>query len=215
MVHATKSKEREIFLREFTKELIRNSYKEVFPHHPLKPEIEMPTVPVFQKIIQPEIIKPRVIEIGEARKFAPVPRLIRPMVQPMRPVQPLPITQPSSPAAQVIPAPVPLPEGFSLGKLDFLIADNRITSIECPGPGKPILVRSMGRANITSISLGEQNIQNIIEQFAQTARIPIIGGLFKAAIGNLVITAVLSDFAGSRFIINKYSPYSALEPATP
>ena len=62
-----------------------------------------------------------------------------------------------------------------------------------------------------TINKNKQMNNKLIEKFAETAKIPVIGGIFKAAIGNLVITAVLSNFVGSRFIITKHSPYSILE----
>ena len=40
-------------------------------------------------------------------------------------------------------------------------------------------------------------------KFAAASRIPINEGLFKAAVGNLVISAVVSEIAGIKFIIRK------------
>jgi hypothetical protein len=131
----------------------------------------------------------------------------RPMLKQLQKIQ-----VPVNPHIQAItPTPQPLPLGFTLGNLDPLILDNTITNIECPGPGKFLLVRSFGSASITKINLNEKEIREIIEKFSQYAKIPLIGGLFKAAVGNLVMTAVVSDFVGSRFIINKYTPYSMLD----
>src|SRR3989344_1963039 len=48
-----------------------------------------------------------------------------------------------------------------------------------------------------------EEIDELISHFAQRARIPPIGGVFKAAIGNLIISAIISDFAGTRFHIDK------------
>ncbi|MFH1500636.1 MAG: hypothetical protein ABIE22_01695 [archaeon] len=105
----------------------------------------------------------------------------------------------------------PLPPGFNLGKLNHLVSDPKVTMIECPGPGKYVLVRSRLKSSITNISLGESEVRDTINIFSQAARIPLIGGVFKAAVGNLVIIAILSDFVGSKFIITKASPYSILE----
>ena len=65
--------------------------------------------------------------------------------------------------------------------------------------------------NFTKISLSQPEIDIIVKNFLAKARIPIIVGIFKASVGNLTISAVISEFVGSRFIINKSSPYSILE----
>ncbi len=46
--------------------------------------------------------------------------------------------------------------------------------------------------------------------FSQNARIPITNGILKAAVGDLIISAVISDFAGSRFVINKINPFNQI-----
>jgi len=183
-----------LFLQEFTKELILNSksqWKFIMPFHPVLETANVNIIPE-QKPIMPVIPAP--------------PRMPQHPAPPIHEIQ----NQVSIPEI-VSPSPMPLPANFNLGKLNNLISDNRITSIECSGPGKPILVRSLGRVSSAQTTLGEEDIKNVIESFAQAAKIPFIGGVFKAAVGNLVITAVISDFVGSRFIINKYTPYSILE----
>lgn len=104
-----------------------------------------------------------------------------------------------------------LPSGFDLGKLNFLIKDPRVTVIECPGPGKFLIARTEGRTTLTKISLNQQEIQDIIEKFSKETRIPIISGLFKAAVGNLILTAVISSLVGDRFILTKITPRFIIE----
>lgn len=101
-----------------------------------------------------------------------------------------------------------MPAGFDLGKLNKLIRDPRVTELECSGPGKYILVRTMNKVTVTKNTLSQTEIQTIIEKFSQASKIPVIGGLFKAAVGNLIITAVISDIVGQRFIITKISPFT-------
>ena len=190
---------RTLFLNKFTHELILNSKKErrdFLPFHPIKQEIQ---------IIQPKIVQEIPIEIKPKQLYTE--RFIK---------KPLQISQPSfqMPAQQlsvVAPMPQPLPTGFTLSKLDPFILDNKVTSIECHGPGRLVLVKSLGKVSSTQIILSEEEIKKTIETFSSIAKIPLLGGVFKAAVGNLVITAVISDFVGSRFIINKYTPYSILE----
>ena len=106
----------------------------------------------------------------------------------------------------IIPEPAPMPEGFNLGKLQQFINDNAIQSIECTGPGKPIFVKTFGRTNSTRVTLSIEEIKQIIEEFSKHARIPPVRGILKAGVGNLIISAVSSEYVGSRFIINKISP---------
>jgi hypothetical protein len=103
------------------------------------------------------------------------------------------------------------PAGFSLGKIEKILRDKTIQSIECPGPGKKILVKKLNKINSTTITLGQPEITDIIQRFANQAKIPIMGGILKAAVGDMVISAVISEYVGSRFIINKLTPYSILQ----
>ena len=88
--------------------------------------------------------------------------------------------------------------------------DLSINQIECSGPGKNVLVRRYNQPNVTKIILSQEEITDIINNFSREARIPIVGGILKAAVGSLVISAVISDFVGSRFIINKITPFSMI-----
>jgi hypothetical protein len=103
------------------------------------------------------------------------------------------------------------PGEINLGKISQLIQDPAVTMIECPSPDKFVTVKKMNEINITSIKLSEKEIADIIKEFSDRTRIPIIQGTFKAAFKNLIITAVISEFVGSRFIITKYTPFSLIE----
>lgn len=109
------------------------------------------------------------------------------------------------------PEPQKRPEGFALGKLELLLKDISIQSIECPGSGRNVLIKKHNKINVTKIILSQAEIKEIINGFSEKARIPIVGGILKAAVGDLVISAVISEFVGSRFIINRITPYSLIE----
>ena len=111
------------------------------------------------------------------------------------------------------PQAQPRPEGFSLGKLDQLIRDPSIQLVECSGPNKNILVKRYNKTNTTRITLNQSEITDVIDIFSAKAKIPVVGGILKAAVGNLVISAVVSEFVGSRFIINKITAYSLIQRA--
>jgi hypothetical protein len=195
---------RRLFLIEFTRELIFYSKKprrDILPHHPLRTDIPIDQVQIHTQPLQVEI-KPR-IETHQIIRTAPPIQQARPQFSANLP--------PTMPMMNI--SPQPIPAGFTLGKLDPLLSDNMVTSIECSGPGRPVLVKTLGKVSATQISLDQEEIQKVIDNFSQTAKIPPLGGVFKAAVGSLIITAVISEFVGSRFIINKYTPYSILDQA--
>lgn len=93
--------------------------------------------------------------------------------------------------------------GFTLGKVDELLKDPFIQTIECIGPGKNILIKGYNKINLTKIILTQEEINNIISIFSKESKIPLVGGILKAAVGDLIISAIISEQAGSRFIISK------------
>tara|TARA_Y100000034_G_C6754381_1_gene335556 strand:- start:187 stop:822 length:636 start_codon:yes stop_codon:yes gene_type:complete len=93
-----------------------------------------------------------------------------------------------------------------LGKLNTLISDAGIESVECFGPNKNILVKKGGRIQRTKIILTKEEIKQILRDFSQKTKIPLTKGTFKAALGNLILTAILSEFVGTKFILQKKNP---------
>jgi len=108
------------------------------------------------------------------------------------------------------PVAQPKPQGFNLGNLESFLKNPTIQSIECTGPGKNIIIKKRNRITTTQLSLGENEITTLINNFSKESRIPILGGILKAAVGNLVISAIISEFVGSRFIINRITGYSRI-----
>lgn len=94
-----------------------------------------------------------------------------------------------------------------LGKLNILMTDPRINSIECSGPNQNITVKKDGLIQKTPISLTAEEIKKIINDFSERTRIPLIGGTFKAVSSNLMMTAVVSEYVGSKFILQKRNPF--------
>jgi hypothetical protein len=174
----------------------------------------------------------RIMDIGELRKpifhRAKTPKLMpleikkpttplleKTQFQPSQFQRSKQITQELPPQIKVLkeikPEAKPRPEGFALGRIDFLLRDREIQSIECPGPGKNLLVKKYNKINTTKITLNQEEITDILYSFAMQAKIPVVGGILKAAVGDLVVSAVISEFVGSRFIINKLTPYNLIE----
>lgn len=92
---------------------------------------------------------------------------------------------------------------FSMGKINPLISDRDIQMIECPGAGKQILIYKSGVIQNTNIVLDKGEINLLMKEFSKKTKIPLISGVFKAALDNFIITAVISDFIGTRFILQK------------
>lgn len=91
---------------------------------------------------------------------------------------------------------------LDLGKLNPLIFDMNVRVIECQGAGVSIMVGGKMGRKPTNIVLTEEEIGEIINKFSVEARIPIEEGIFKVALGNLVLTSTVSS-TGSNFIIKK------------
>ena len=99
---------------------------------------------------------------------------------------------------------------LSLAKLELILRDPSIKSIECPGSDRLILVHKGSSIQTTGVSLTSLEIDSIMKEISERTKIPIIPGVFKAAFNNLIITAVVSEFVGTRFIIQKN--YQRLQP---
>lgn len=204
-----------IFLKQFTKELIKNSApwgQQAIVAEKLAEVEKREAIP--QKIIHPPILSTETLIPSVKIENRLIPAI--PFITPRQhPAGQFPGTQNklNMPVQQekIQLQFVQNPEEIDLGKMNSVIKDPAVTIIECPGPDKLLTVKRAGQMNITNIKLNEFEISEIIKKFSDKTRIPIIGGAFKAAVGNLIITAVISEFIGSRFIITKLTPYSLIE----
>src|SRR3989344_762513 len=95
-----------------------------------------------------------------------------------------------------------VPEG-AFRKISQLLNNPSIMSIECQGPGKNLIINKGGMMQASHISLTEVEIDEIMNDFSSKTRIPLIKGVFKAALGNIIISAVISEFVGTRFHVEK------------
>ena len=103
--------------------------------------------------------------------------------------------------------PTPTRREIDIGKLNPLIKDPLVKTIECNGPDQRIVVSgTMGRKN-TNVILSKEEINGIIEKFSKETKIPVEEGIFKAAVGRLILSAIISDIVGSKFIIKKMGYY--------
>ena len=89
------------------------------------------------------------------------------------------------------------------GKITQLLNDPSVQQIECTGAQKQILVLRLGQKQITKIALSSGEISELIENISNKAHIPLLNGVFRAAVDHLLISAVVSEMIGTRFVIKK------------
>ncbi len=92
-------------------------------------------------------------------------------------------------------------------RLNILIKDPAVTEIECTGSDEALLVKKGGVVQKTHIKLSVEEIYQLIAEFSQKTKIPVIDGTLKTAADNLILTAVLSEILGPKFILQKKNPF--------
>jgi hypothetical protein len=129
--------------------------------------------------------------------------------KPQRRVLKVPSVKPLPPQFSHV-QPKPTEKNIDLGKLNVLVQDSNVRTIECEGENTKVIVTgSMGRKP-TSIVLSGEEIDSIINKFSQEAKIPTTPGVFKVAVGKLTLTAMISESVGSRFVIKKIEENSQI-----
>ena len=170
------------------------------------PKVEV--VPIAPPVVVP---KKRIM----AHPFVPVarPKIVqRPRVLPRR------MPPARAPAPVVLPQMLQVPkvsQGVILsqdyGKLTPLLNDPSISTIECSGANKPLMIIRAGQKQGTRISLSAEEIKEILQKVSDVVHIPLLEGVFRAAADNFSINAVISEMIGSRFVIKKQTAYAMLE----
>jgi len=231
---------RHLFLQQFVKYLIKNSEKKGFSNINFQQNFPQPSVEKEKPEVRPTInnqsqdsileksVKARLLAIPpvshrpkndltlnkkgkNANSSGPKKQTSLKEMQPslLRASGKIPSFSPKQNSGKTITRVAP--GKIELGKINVLITDPRVQGLECIGPNKKILVKKDGTTLVTKISLTKEEIKKLISSFSEKARVPLIGGTFKAALGNLIITAITSDFVGDRFIIQKRNPFQPLK----
>lgn len=206
MLKQTPKEFRILFLKKFTNELIKNSstaetiairkrLKEKIKENIEKKEDERKIQQMiekkevfeeFKEISLKEKIRHKVKQIPKRFKFIQkrIPDTIR----------------------NIFPTPTNTP--LDLEKLNPLVTDPTVISIECSGPDTHLSVKRIkGETRITNIKLTKQEIDKIIKTFSRATKVPTDEGIFKAVVGKLIISAIVSDIIGSNFLITKINPF--------
>lgn len=175
-------------------------YLVIKPRSPLVIPVKNPIVQQLNQISRsPSMMQP-------IPKFKQVQRMqIRkgPIVIPEHPLPP--------PVRYVTPSPTPT--SIDLGKLNLFVNDPSITSIESNGPNEPVTIKTQKGAQSTKTVLSKEEINQILQSFSYASRIPMHEGVLKIAVGKLVLSAIISDVIGSRFIIKKMISQNQAMPA--
>lgn len=201
----------QLFLEEFVKQLIINSESSKRLNRRIQEIIQKKNfynLPKRRLLIHEENmpkIRPNIVYLPESLKQNIEKKLqsyqeqkIESPVQQTKPYQEIKQIKQQTQITQAVPQ-----SNLILGKINQLIFDPAVDSIECPGPYKNLLVNKSGAIQATNINLSPEETNEIMEEFSRITKIPISSGVFKGAIGKLIITAVISEFVGTRFIIQK------------
>jgi len=207
------------FVREFTAAVIKTIRADQNISGDDRTYIHADMVPKFsEKVIQASLGERKIPMNG---MIASKELVMEPIVEPLKkiiPVRPVaakiaPSVQPPRRFVRQIPQVMhqqiqpPIMPGAQLtqeyGKITPLLHDPSISSIECQGEGKQIMVIRMGQRQITKIILTKKEIDEILNKVSDSVNIPLLEGVFRAAVDNFSINAVISDIIGSRFVIKK------------
>lgn len=128
--------------------------------------------------------------------------------------KPAPFRMPPSPQIPEYPLPPtvqylkPYPTGIEidLGKINPLVLDQAVQTIECNGAEQNIVVKGRMGTKPTQIILSNEDINYVLQSFATSSKIPLHEGVYKIAVGKLILSAIVSDVIGSKFIIRKMVP---------
>jgi len=181
-----------IFLEEFVKRLIINSVQK-------EPKIEK-TDFLLDKLEKTVAIPPA-IKIEKKIEEKPLERIeVKALPQQVPVIMQTPIIIQKPEVIQKTPEKINLP---IMDRISPILADPSVQSINCPGPDKNITIMRNGTIQTVAMSFTAEDITNFLKDVAEKTKIPLLPGLFKVVFQNLIITAVISEFVGTKFMIEK------------
>jgi hypothetical protein len=190
------------FLLVLTKELIVHSAKVdmIKLENIIASKERKETKPILSQKRFP-IEKGRVEIKKEIRRISPSTSR-RQMVKSVRnPIFNIPVQQLPSHLEYLKPLPAPVIE-IDLYKLNHLLQDPAVKSIIGNPDEKVSVVVPVGTRR-TNIVLSKEDIDRIINVFSEKSKIPVTEGIYKVVVGNLTLSAIISQVIGPRFIIKK------------
>jgi len=142
-------------------------------------------------------------------KSVAIPEGVNPVHRTNSPIRDVPT--PGAPEVKMQAPQGEMKLSHDYGKIVPLLNDPSVSSIECPGPDKPIFVIRVGQKQITKITLNVLEIKALLEKFAEVAHIPLLEGVFRISVDGMSVNAVVSEILGSKFVIKKTTAYNLLE----
>lgn len=203
---------KELFLLEFTRELIENSGGGALIRlkNILKKAKEGKYKPIekIKKEAEKEVKKPIEEESRElSKQIENVPRQIqkRQFIPQGRRVLNMP--EPKLPERFNYLKPTPSKAEIELGKLDAFVKDPNVIEIECPGANQGIMVHGTMGSKPTGLSFSEEEIKDTLDKFSKKAMIPLNEeGATKIVVGNLILNAMADEEGNYSFRIKKMTP---------
>ncbi|MFQ5531096.1 MAG: hypothetical protein ACE5ES_00610 [Candidatus Nanoarchaeia archaeon] len=203
-----------LFLIEFTRELIKNSGpSEIFELQEIVKDEDKEKEILIKKEKQTltNIIKQRVNPKQPNLKHKIPLNQVNSRLTTKYPTQKskvgilrtLRIPEPRLPSRLQYLRPIPKDRPIDLGKLNPLIKDPKVKSIECHGADENIIIRGRQGTKRTKIILDKLEIDQVLDKFSEGAKIPLSEGITKIVFGRLILTAIVSEVVGSKFIIRK------------
>jgi len=196
------------FLIRFTEELIKHSATRDIVK--LQNIIELKEKKKRERLIpkkREQFIREQVGLKREEKKVSSVEGEVKPqfLIKPAvrQAVKPsLLIAEPKLPPHLEYLKPVPATTEIDLLKLNPLIKDSAVRVIE-GNPDEKVKVTGVMGTKQTDIVLNKEDIDRIINRFSELSKIPVSEGVYRVAVGNLVLSAVISEVIGSKFVIKK------------
>lgn len=214
MLNQTSEKFRKLFILEFTKELINaHSPESIFKLQKLIEKKEKESEAVIENKTIKDFVRERERKIipqeSESKNFRASSDNLKRSLETLKRINPvirIPETKLPPTFSYLKPSPTNLE--IDLGKLNPFVNDPLVNAIECNGSEDHILVRGAMGTKPTKIVLNKEEINSIIRKFAEESKIPFTEGVFKAVVGKLSISAIISQTVDSKFIIKKlkYQP---------
>jgi len=201
MLKRTSQDFRKIFLLEFTRQIIRNTKTEAI--------FELRERLKYQQELEREKIKKKERKLTKSENLQrifkePLKKIRKPLLNPRHSLKSavLRIPEPRLPFHLQYLKPYATNIEIDFGKLNPLLKDLKVREIECQGENTNIIVRGEMGMKRTSIILTEEEINQIIDIVSTTSKIPKEEGLFRAVIGKINFSAIISE-NGSKFIMRK------------
>ncbi len=181
----------------------------------MKKSVEIPRVEPVRRVAPVQRVRPAVVPPMRPRPIAPPARsalsLNKPRYQAGQAAIVVPERPPQAVAAPVVMAEGAVDETEEYGKISPLLNDPSVSTIECLGEGKELMIIRAGQKQRTRIVLSADEIKAVLDRVADETHIPLLEGVFRASVTGFSVNAVISEMVGSRFVIKKATAYNLLE----